>query len=110
MANDVPTYNAAFGAAFATFQAPPTNTDPDSYQAQTNAAVALATAIDDAVLATGGAGSNPNRSNLMQTICFASLSGRSLMVLGAAAAVPASYTALASGIVAAYQNARQSLA
>lgn len=109
MANDIPTYDAAFGVGFASFSSSLTDTDPASYQTLTDDATAFATQVDAALLAAGGAGNNSNRANLMQAICLATIGGRSLLSLGAAGAVPSTYANLAAAIAAAFINAKAGL-
>lgn len=109
MANDIPTYDAAYGAGFASSLAYITNTEPASYQTSQAAATAFATQVDAAVFAAGGAGGNSNRANLMQVICAAVLSGRYLPNLGEASDDAISYEAIANAIAAAYINAKAGL-
>lgn len=108
MATDALTYNAAFSAAFACFNANLTDTTAGDYAAQTAAATAFATEVDAAVTTAGGAGANASRGDLMLSICK-SVIGSGYLPAIPNSAVAGSYSAQANAIAAAYTNAKAGL-
>jgi hypothetical protein len=117
MANDIPTYDAAYGAAIAsaaTFSQDAVTADYTQLKAD---ATAFATQVDATIFAGGGAGANANRANLMQAICFAYMGSRNILNTGATpelpsanpASDPASYAGVADAINAIFQVAKTGL-